>query len=176
MRFEICKNFVVKVENNSLLYDGKVFDVNKISFVGYHEHGFYINNTSNNYVLNHMYECDKELYRFIECINLHIAENYKHKMNSNIIIDFIDTKYDVIFHENNEYYISILDDRNRKFVTSIELLLFAHNKNKHVSIKSMHIDDRFVRVNGKNENDITFECFNEDSMAKIKEIIKKVGT
>lgn len=175
MKFEICNNFVINVENNSLLYDDKLFDVNKISFVGYHEHGFYIMDTNNHCILNQSYEQKKELYRFIEYMNFHILNNYKLKIEKDIIVDFIDYKYDVIFHDNNKYYVSILDYRRRKKITSIDLLYIAHKENKHIRIINMHLENGFVIVNDKNGNKEMFECFNDVSMTKIKDIINKVN-
>lgn len=170
MKFEVYNNNSIEIQDKELLYNDRKLDINKISFVNYNEHVFYIKDINNKCILNCAYDDKKELYRLIEQINLLILSNIEAKINKNIVVDLINYKLDTIMHINNKYNLYKFNEDCRKSIDSIDLFFQVCGQSNYIEIKSIKIINKSVIINGDYNTRTTFEYINENYLDKLKNL------
>ena len=168
MKFEVYNNHTIEIKDNELLYNDKKLDINKISFVNYNEHLFYIKDLNNKCILNYPYDNKKELYRLIEQINLSIVSNFISNVNKKIVVDLINYKLDTIMHINNKYNLYKFNEDCRKSIDSIDLFFRVCGQSNYIEIESIKISDKSIIINDGYDTKTTFEYINEKYIDKLK--------
>lgn len=170
MKFNIYSNQIIETQDNILLYSDQKIDINKISFVNYNEHLFYIKDINNKCILNYPYDNKKELYKLIEQINLSIVSNFISNANKKMGVDLINYKLDTIMHINNKYNLYKFNEDCRKSIDSIDLFFQVCGQSNYIEIESIKISDKSIIINDGYDTKTTFEYINEKYIDKLKNL------